>query len=312
MLKHIRNRSKECSEAIKLRVQQNPKTVTMIKSELIADVDYQVNFTGAVDAQVKTEILSTAAASLGAKVISNDSSSSHLTGQNLVWGVVDDAVLGMFGINLPSTGGAPADRQILKGKGAIERTESAAVARRTYSSNKTSVRWDVPPMKQVTSMGCWATVYTMMLSWKQKRVVPVTDALTSLGGDYLDSYLHDTGLPSGAERGFATLSMVAEPPASYTLAFWRETLGRYGPLWVTLGDGINSHALLLVGIYGSGDGTSKADYDDSEFEFIDPASGSYTYQPALSFMNRFEAEAALIVAVGGSVDLRWQIIHWRA
>jgi hypothetical protein len=99
-------------------------------------------------------------------------------------------------------------------------------------------------------------------------------------------------------------SMVAEPPANYLLWYWVE-MPRTGPLWVTLGEGLTSHALVLVGIYESSTDESQKSYDDAIFEC------GYLYEPALGFMQRVEREASVIVLNGAAnVDLRSQIIHW--
>ena len=82
-------------------------------------------------------------------------------------------------------------------------------------------------------------------------------------------------------------------------------------LWITLGDGLNSHALLLVGVYGTSAQETTAAYNTAVFEFIDPMTGSYTYRPADEFMSEFEREAAIVVNdATDDIDLRWQIIHW--
>ncbi|PYE93021.1 hypothetical protein C8J35_11618 [Rhizobium sp. PP-F2F-G38] len=45
-------------------------------------------------------------------------------------------------------------------------------------------------------------------------------------------------------------------------------------------------------------------------EFVDPATGNYSYLPALNFMSEFEREAAYLVNNDmDSLDLGWQIIY---
>jgi hypothetical protein len=57
----------------------------------------------------------------------------------------------------------------------------------------------------------------------------------------------------------------------------------------------------------------KQAYDDAVFEFIDPTTGAYSYQPAITFMTNFEQEAKVIMDSGAdNIDLRWQIIHWKS
>jgi Papain-like cysteine protease AvrRpt2 len=101
------------------------------------------------------------------------------------------------------------------------------------------------------------------------------------------------------------------PPASYPLATFRKLLRNSGPVWIITGDGITPHARLLVGIYGADEAEKRATYEGTTMEFIDPASGTYVYEPALEFCDMFERETAFIVDNRcDSLDLRWQVISY--
>ena len=307
----FKNRSQDCDDAIKFRL-GNANPVSMVKSVLVADVEYLVDFEGSIDAEAKGEAAKLLAANLGAKIEHGQSNNTRIIGQQLVWGIRDDVALAKFGYELSSTGSANSDRSILTGKGPITDTDNSQQVRRSFSSEHNFISFDVSPLKQSSSMACWATVYTMMKSWKDQKQWTVARALAELDPQYLDFYVQDSGLPGGSELNFIRdVGMRAQPPANYSLTGFREMLTVSGPLWITLGDGINSHALLLVGIYGtSGEETLEA-YRAATFEFIDPLTGTFIYRPALDFMQEFEREAAVIVnASADGIPLRWQILHW--
>ena len=103
----------------------------------------------------------------------------------------------------------------------------------------------------------------------------------------------------------------AKPPASYPLTMFRKLLRDNGPVWIVTGDGITSHARLLVGIYSIDDAEKLETYKGTTMEFIDPASGNYVYEPALKFFAVFERETAFIVDNRyDALDLRWQVISY--
>ena len=310
----IKSRTKACREAIKLRLGAKSK-ITMVKSVLIADVTYHATFATHINAQERSKALTELALQLGAKIDTSQSTGMVLNGTQLVWGIRDDRTLARVGLDLPATGGVVHGRSILTGKGSIVRTIGATDSGRKKLPGLTSfAKHDVEPLKQSTAMGCWATVFAMIRSWRDKRKWTVADAVSSLGSDYAGYYARDEGLPGGLESQFVVnAGMVAEPPASYPLSTFISMLRKFGPLWITTGDGLNAHAFLLVGIYGKSMEEKPESYQDAVFELIEPKEGYFTYLSALEFLEKFENEAAAVVA-GGSDDLelRWQILHWPA
>jgi len=311
VIEGVGRRSARCREAIKFRLAgTNP--VSMIKSALVADVRYTVKFKGDVDAEAKSAAIHVLATKLKAISTIGASNGSSLVGQQLVWGVRDDSRLARVGSGLPATGNAGAGHSILRGKGPITQVENEAQARRRFPDKVLLASVDVTPRRQETQMGCWATVYAMMRSWRDGRDLPVDRAVAELGPTYVSYLAGDTGLPGGGERQFvADAGMVAEPPMNLSLRGFVESLSDHGPLWIIVGDGINSHALLLVGIHGSGVDETHRSYEDAVFEFVDPADGAFHYRPAIEFMAEFEREAVFVVNVpGGEIPLRWQILHW--
>jgi len=139
----------------------------------------------------------------------------------------------------------------------------------------------------------------------------VTEVVRSLGEPYSNYYVSDRGLSGGQELAFVQAAgMIALPPASYPMTALADRLREYGPLWIIAGDGIRSHARLLVGIYGAPIVEKLEAYRSTIFEFIDPSTGTYVYESALDFMHAFEREAAYVVEREDTTELRWQILHW--
>ena len=50
------------------------------------------------------------------------------------------------------------------------------------------------PVRQPSSMACWAAMYTMMYSWKNKQSISIQNAVATLGGNYAEVYRNNTGL----------------------------------------------------------------------------------------------------------------------
>lgn len=311
VMEGFKNRSNACKDAIQYRYDKSD-SASMIKSVLVADVEYTVSFSGDISADVRAEIAEEAGAKLSAKISSSDENATHLVGSQLVWGTRDDSKLAAFGYGHTATGGVDDDRSLLKNSGPIVNVTIDQSVRRVPEGKATFASADVTPLRQSTSMGCWATVYAMLRSWRDNRTWSVDEAVELLGPYYASLYKKNVGLPGGGEATFVKdAGMVAEPPANYSMRGFVDMLTEYGPLWITLGDGINSHAILLVGIYGENYEESRQAYMDAAFEFIDPRTGEFLYRPALEFMADFEYEAGVIVMNEvDNLDLRWQIIRW--
>lgn len=209
-----------------------------------------------------------------------------------------------------------ADDEVLnKGgtKDPLKSIEESETNRRDFRSASAHIRLDVVPIKQDSENRCWATVYAMMLSWKIGRQVSPQSAVAALGAPYTGYFADDKGLPGGQERPFVSASgLHALPPASYPLTDFRRLLRTKGPVWIIAGDGIStSHARLLIGIYGNDEAEKRSTYENTTMEFIDPASGTYVYEPAVKFYEVFEREAAQIVDEKlNALDLRWQVISF--
>jgi hypothetical protein len=152
----------------------------------------------------------------------------------------------------------------------------------------------------------------MLISWKNGHAMSIDEAVSLLGEPYKRYLKEDRGLPGGQELAFVKAAgLRADPPADYELSYFREQLAKKGPIWITTGNGLLSHARLLVGVYSLNNLETRENYEKSTIEFIDPELGSYTYESALEFYGEFEREAAFIVNNHEDlVELRWQIISY--
>lgn len=167
------------------------------------------------------------------------------------------------------------------------------------------VSHEVRTIRQPTTMSCWAAVTTMLLSWHAGDRPSIEETIERLGEPWITFYRTDSGLPAEMQLALVhKLGLEMEAPANYTMPAYREFLAAYGPLWVITGDGMSSHAQLLVAI--AGDGT----YANTCIEFIDPSDGRRHTETGLAFAQRFEADArALVTWRWDETPLRWQIIH---
>ena len=309
VIDHLRNRSEACREAIRLRL-QGDEVVTMVRSALVADVTFVAALTTEGHATVSADVQDKLATSLTSKVTSADNGKVTLVGQNLIWGIRDDKVLASYGTLLPSVGGSKTERRALSSEVSVEEIKIDEQARYVIPDEFRVVRHDVRPLRQMGTMDCWVTVFTMIASWRDNTNYRVAEVIAALGSEYLTYWRENSGLPGGKERKFAEhTGMMIEPPKNYTLTFYIKLLQEYGPLWIITGDGISAHAKLLVGIFGPTFDESLSSYQSTQFEFIDPATGLFTYLSALEFTAEFEREVGALGGLFKYDDLRWQILH---
>ena len=297
----VKERASQCDEAIRFWLNEG-EPITMIKSVLIADAYYEVKYKKHVETDQKAKIAKKLALELGLKLEAQQHATNAIVGKNLIWGIRDDSKLARIGIGLPSTGGTETSETNIIPISNLASEDNYQPDAIIFSAPRKNlddkvVSFDVNPIRQNSHMSCWATVYTMMKAWKENRDnLSLRDALSSLGEEWIDYYLFDKGLPGGLEKKFVReTGMLSRAPASYPLETYVEMMREHGPLWIITGDGLTSHAKLLVGIYGYETAPSINEYEDTTFEFIDPATGSYFYQSALDFTKNFEAEASWIV-----------------
>ncbi|MEQ8403456.1 MAG: papain-like cysteine protease family protein [Oceanicaulis sp.] len=170
-----------------------------------------------------------------------------------------------------------------------------------------SIEGTAPVLAQPSSMACWATVYTMLSSWKHDRSMTIPDALQDVGPRWVALFNSNTGISSAAKNDFiAAAGLVAEPPMNPTIEAWADMLRRYGPIWITTDEAAGPanwaiHARVLTAIKGDGTATG------TQIKVIDPAGGRSYWEPFSVFLRKFESEARHSRSRG---PLRVQMIHW--
>jgi cell wall-associated NlpC family hydrolase len=161
------------------------------------------------------------------------------------------------------------------------------------------------PIAQTKTMGCWATVYTMLLSWRRQQSMSIETALGEVGSRWLDIYNANSGLVGAEKPDFlAAAGLVAEPPQSFSVDGWEQLLRNYGPVWITAdekpGQPGGIHGRVIVGIRG--DGTPEG----TSFSIVDPAGARRYSETVAAFIPKYEAE------VRETGYMRVQVVHWQS
>ena len=161
------------------------------------------------------------------------------------------------------------------------------------------------PLAQPSGMSCWATVFTMLMSWRRQQSLSIEDALAAVGQKWVDIYRADTGLSGEQKPAFlAAAGLVAEPPQSWSIEGWEQLLRNYGPIWVTTDEAPGKawaiHARVITAIRG--DGTPE----NTMFTIIDPAGGRQYQESIAVFVPKYEEE---VIQTG---NMRVQVVHWSA
>lgn len=158
------------------------------------------------------------------------------------------------------------------------------------------------PLKQPTKNSCWATVLTMLLSWKEQKLLNIDQVVSRFGKNY------ESLLARSAHEGIsitdeielykkADLGIMRQ--LSPSIEGWEYFLQQYGPLSVTVDAkppyGGTVHAILVTGIYGRKDAT------DTMLSYIDPLTGAESMVNFMVFIKMYEAKY--------SVDWQIQVIH---
>jgi hypothetical protein len=164
----------------------------------------------------------------------------------------------------------------------------------------------IPPLRQPTSMLCWATVTTILVSWKEQVSIGIRDVIARYGEPYLGYVDNNQALPASQNTDFYTrVGMILEPPQSFSFEGWLSLLRVYGPLIVWVHPPSNPqnlmHLMVLVGM--EGDGTESG----TNFRLIDPGSGSEVTYNTQQFIRRYEE---VLGPFPPGSDLIWQVIHW--
>lgn len=164
------------------------------------------------------------------------------------------------------------------------------------------VEGSIPALQQPSSMTCWATVSTMLLSWKDQNTYPIVEVMNRAGVKWRDKFTRNQGL-SGAEKNdfLQVVGLRGEPPATIAPEGFSHLLRRHGALWVTTDEHaapeqFSVHARVLSGIVG--DGTPAG----TQMLLTDPADGRFSHETYGNLILKFEAL--------GRLPLRIQIVHF--
>ena len=154
-----------------------------------------------------------------------------------------------------------------------------------------------PVIAQDGPMTCWATVYTMMISWRKNFEMGIREAVGSVAPKY--SAIYDQGLSSNKEpKGLPqaewspflqTANMNYEPMKNYPISVWREFLQGYGLLWVGTLDSVGTarHSRIIEGIFGEGQP------GNTHFSIIDPDQGRKYTESFGTFLAKYEGALAI-------------------
>jgi hypothetical protein len=159
----------------------------------------------------------------------------------------------------------------------------------------------IPLLQQENTNACWATVVTMLISWKEQKEYSVEDVLKLAGNDYVKLFDREKGLSACGKKDCPSpsvedllkkLSLRAEAPQSFTEKGWLELLKNYGPLWITSQVEIKkenkvilaSHARILFGM--------RNDENKNIFmKVIDPFTGTSQEEKFEDFVRDYERSA---------------------
>lgn len=161
----------------------------------------------------------------------------------------------------------------------------------------------VRKLKQPKPNACWATVTTMMVSWKTKQNQSIQNTMNAIDPKYGQMYLADTGLSAADKNPFLNAANLQyRYPQNLSPKGWEQLLKSVGPVWVTSDMNLNGaggiHARVLIGIEGDGTDTG------TKMIFINPSQGKEDTDTLRLFVKRFEFETAV------NKRSRTQIVHF--
>jgi hypothetical protein len=145
----------------------------------------------------------------------------------------------------------------------------------------------VAVLSQPSAMSCWATVYTMIRSWKDQTPHEIGQAVERVGERYRRYYDLDIGLPSDEFGPFLSdAHMTHQPMINMTIDGWESLLRNKGLLWVGTLAGIDPssglHSRIIEGMEGDGgpDGTFM--------KIVDPDGGRRYREGFRVFLRKYE------------------------
>ena len=165
---------------------------------------------------------------------------------------------------------------------------------------------EVPLIKQVKEMGCWATTGAMLGGWKRQHQESIDEYLIKLGPKFQELYSNDTGIRRDQMPGLMKAAgLDFEWGANYTTKGLENLLRRFGPLWFTVMDssGFGKHATVVIGLIGTGD--MKSTY----IIYVDPKDGKEHAKLYAEFMSIYEKVAIEMNEAGELVE-GFQLVHY--
>jgi hypothetical protein len=119
------------------------------------------------------------------------------------------------------------------------------------------VKGRLRPLKQDNDQSCWATVATILFSWRHDTDAKVIDVLSIAGQKFVDLFTNQEGLKSADKPEFLQkLGLKAEPGQTFSVELLEQLLRQHGPLWITVdedsGADFSVHARVLIGLRGDG------------------------------------------------------------
>ena len=163
------------------------------------------------------------------------------------------------------------------------------------SSIKFDVDGIIPVIKQPKCMACWATVVTMLMSWKNKQSFSIESAMDSIGSDFRKIFDADQddcktgGLPADRIQDLATATgMQVDYQKCETPGSILQLLQSYGPIIIITDEDPSPsfavHARIIKGIYGDSDDTTK-----TFLSIIDPGTGTEYDESFDVFSTKYES-----------------------
>jgi hypothetical protein len=164
----------------------------------------------------------------------------------------------------------------------------------------------VPVLAQPSDKTCWATVTTMMISWRDQASYTIAQVMDMAGAPYDKKFKNNQTLRASEKEDLLDeLDLRGEPPMSYAARGLLELLRQYGPLWVTTDEdpskNFSIHARIVIGMYGDGSP------DGTFLRIVDPAGGRQYDESFATFARKFEEEARDTDAAS---PLRVQVVHF--
>jgi nucleoid-associated protein YgaU len=180
----------------------------------------------------------------------------------------------------------------------------------TDTSFNQKISGSIPSLSQSTPNLCWATVTTMMLSWKDQRTYSINEAIQKIGSGsktslWENKFHNNRGLNLGDMPLFLDdTGFIAEPRmTNITVNRIRNLIRKYGPLWVNtdvnMGSNIALHARVVTGIWGDGSPSGTT------ISLINPIGGNRNTLSFQNFLNQFVEDIT-----NPRISTLYQLLHW--